>query len=316
MLLGGCSLLFDATDLTAGRDGDGLPGSGSSWSGATAPSVTSGGGEGGVRSTGGGDPGTTVASSAGPGGGHGGGGATGGGSAGGGGGGACGPRFCETIGADAAFCFDFDGGDPFAELEAWHPDSRDVTAIVETVEEPALSCPRAVASRIEEVASGARAFAFIGFDVPQGSDAFVWSFAVQRITTQDDTSSNTIAQMSWESGETPCQLLVQMRDISPTEGRVSVYTQGHDGSNWLAVGSRSLTLPQRTLGRWAQVEVDVDLDVTGTITIRADGVEGTTPIDAMCGPSSTHYDLDIGHHFTNRVQASVLDDVTVRWTDG
>lgn len=320
LALGGCSLLFDATDLTGGSGDESGPTDGAlTATGATGPTTTSSGGGGNVTSStsstgsstaggeGAGGEGAAGTSTAGAG---------GDGGAGGGGGVPCGDRFCETVGADAERCFDFDGADPLAGLEAWDPDSATITTTVETVEEPVSSCPRAVASRVEEVGSDERAFAFLGFDLPLGADAFVWSFAVHRLTSESDSSGNTIAHLSWDSGDTLCQVLIQMRDTGPTEGRVNVYSQAYDGTTWQPVGSCSLVLPHRTLGEWTQVEVEVDLAATGTVTLRADGVDASTVLDPMCGPSTTHYDLDVGHHFSNRVQSTVFDDITVRYPGG
>lgn len=310
--LASCSLAFDATDLTGGRDAT------SGASGAT----TSGSTTGGTGGDGGGGP--TSAATTSTGGGDGGGGASppgttsGGGDGGGGGAGAgdpCSPRFCEADGADATWCWDFDGPDPLGDAEIYEPDGASFTTTVAVVGDPIRSCPGALEVRIENDGSMPSTYAVFGGDLPAGNDDFTWSFWIQRISTEDEDMLDPVAIVHWASGD-ECQAFVFMKE-EPGGGRVRLFTQGYDGAAWVGTGSVDILVPHPTIGQWTHVEVEVDLDdeQEPKMTLRVDGEDEDVPIDALCGPAVDHYSVEIGNFFMSREHHAAYDDVTLRVAD-
>lgn len=333
LLLGAtsCSLAFDVDAL---RDGDGAGSSASAAGPAVTSSSASSSAETSSASGEGGDGLTTSAStSAATGsGGHGGDGATGstgtgrggadgaGGAGGmggdvgsGGGGGACpGARWCEREGASADLCFDFDGDRPLAGVDVYEPDPVGVTTEVDVVEDPTLSCPRAVRVRVLEASESERAFAGVGPDLAadQGHH-FLWELSVLRVSVAEATaSSRTVAILSWEHLGTTCQTLIQLRDTGGAGG-VSVYSQGDDGTGWVQVGYVSTAVDHLTLGEWTRVGLEVDTEM-GQLRVLVGDNDVVGDLDPLCGPADDQYDIDVGAHYTDVEQENVYDDIAVR----
>lgn len=307
---GACSLAFDATDLTDGRGttaagtggatstattsaiAGGAGGAGGDGDGAASPSATTGGG-------GGGDTGTS-------------GGAAGEGGA-GGGNTPCTPTFCETEGADATWCKDFDGENPLGGVQSYEPDGDTVTTTIEVVDDPTHSCPSAVSVRVEADGAFDPTYAVLGVDVPVGDDRFTWSFWVHRVSTGDDLWLAPTAFVAWTSGvDTGCQAYLFMRD-EDGQSRVRFYTQGYDGGGWVGTGEADVFAAHPSIGAWTHVEMDVDLTTDpGSFVLRVDGEETGFAVDALCGPSIDGYEARVGSFYTEHPHATVYDDVTLR----
>lgn len=324
-----CSLAFDVDGLRAGDDAssassDAGP-SASSASTSIASSTGSGdGGDGPTTSAStsassgsggdGGDASTSSAASTASAGGDGAGGSGGNvGIGGGGSGGGCsGVRWCDREGASADLCFDFDGAQPLAGLDVYDPDPVGVSTEVDVVQDPTLSCPNALRTRVLAASDSERAYAMVGPDLAadQGHH-FIWEFSVMRIAVAEERpTTRTVAILSWEHLGAICQALIQMKDVGGAGG-ISAYAQGNDGSGWVGVGYASIAVDHPTIGEWTRVTFEIDTEA-GQLRVAAGDSDEITDLDALCGPADAHYDIDVGPHYTDVEQENVYDDVTVR----
>ncbi len=315
MGLPACSIAFDTDPLRAGDGGgsaDAAASSAASASTSTSATTTTTGSSGGAASSSGisASSGTTSEGGAGGGDGEGGAGTGGAGEMGGGGSGGCtGPTFCETDGADAVLCFDFDGVDPLEGLSTFEPDAPPETvSTITVVDEPSVSCPNALATRVEAAAD--YTFAMAGFDVPSEMGHFVWAFDVQR-EPSDVAGFMSVAILQWETAGTPCQAFVMLRDDDAGQGEAAYYSQYNDGMAWIGGDFLTASLPHPTAGSWSHVKLDADL-VAGTILVQVEDEVFDGQLDTMCGVADDHVDVDVGINYSDQVQGLLFDNITLR----